>query len=229
MQDEKILALLTPQIQLFLADFATSDCSKGTLILVPRAGLKDESAIPPEFLERKDQFDRVVRLGDRDDEYHRTREEYGYGYEEEVETGDLLFWRDEVLAKRLAAYLRPAREPRPRVMKELPPRREEVKAMQQQQQQPVKSTSGLGFGRSLWGRKKEVPLPPPPPPPAVVEEPRITDVKPNDKPQEPEPIEDKVIMDVRGEEVYFRTENDFGLLGSKTGYCIVLKLRVILG
>lgn len=217
MQDEKILALLTPQIQLFLSDFATSDFSRGTLILVPRAGLKDESAIPPDFLERKDQFDRVVRLGDRDEDYHRTREEYGYGYEEEVETGDLLFWRDEVVAKRLAAYLRPAREPRPRVVKELPPRKEEVKAMQQ----PVKASSG--FGRSFWGRKKEVA---PPPPPAVVEEPRM-DVK--SKPQEPEPVEDKVIMDVKGEEVYFRTENDFGLLGSKTGYCIVLKLRVVFG
>jgi hypothetical protein len=36
-------------------------------------------------------------------------------------------------------------------------------------------------------------------------------------------------MDVKAEEVVFRTENDFGIFGTERGWGVVLRLKVILG
>lgn len=132
-KDEKILSLLTTQIQTYLSDFANSGLQKGTLILVPASGLTNENAIPVEYdFKNPSEYDRVVRVRDKEaDEY-----------------GETWFWRDADMAERLAEYLRPVEDPR---TKELPPRKEEVKLAEQS------PTSSRGF----WGRKKSTAERPP--------------------------------------------------------------------
>jgi len=130
-QDEKILSLLTNDIQIYLSDFAKSGMKKGTLILVPSAGLQSENATPTDHdFKEMDEFDRVVRVKDKEGE----REEKW-------------FWGDEEMANRLAGYLRPP-PPDPRTL-DLPPRKEVVKPK-------VEASSSRGF----WGRKKSVTLQP---------------------------------------------------------------------
>lgn len=180
--------MLTNDIQIYLADFARSGMKKGTLILVPAAGLQSENATPTDYdFKEMDEYDRVVRVKDKESE----REEKW-------------FWRDEEMANRLAGYLRPPPAD-PRTL-DLPPRKEVVKPK-------VEASSSRGF----WGRKKSVTLQP------VVPEPRpvLKDVKEVVK-------EDQVVMDVKAEEVCFRTENDFGMLETERGYAVVVKLKVVL-
>jgi hypothetical protein len=199
-KDEKILSLLTTQIQIYLSDFAKAGLHKGTLILVPAKGVEAENAVPVECdFKNPDEYDRVVRVKDKE------ADEYGEGY---------MFWRDEDMARRLARYLRPDKDLK---NAELPPRKEQIKAAEQASQ----ITS-----RGFWGRKKsslvgaERPV--------LVEESRNLKVDP--------PVnsalagtEDQVLMDVKAEEVVFRTENDFGIYETRRGWGIVLKLRVVLG
>lgn len=119
----------------------------------------------------------------------------------------LWYWNDEDMAKRVATYLRPERDSR---TLELPKRKEQV--------QPQSQTKGWG----LWGKKKLaeiVPLP-------TVR----ADVRPNTDTKIPaREAEDRVVVDVKAEEVVFRTENEYGMYGSESGWGIVLKLRVVLG
>jgi len=202
-QDERILSLLTHQIQLYLSDFAKTGLQKGTLILVPAQGLEDQNALPMEHdFKDPEEYDRVVRVRDKEDD------EYG---------GQKWFWRDEDMAMRLAGYLRP--EPDPRTM-ELPPRKEGIAAQQQQ------AEGSSNTGKWSWGRKKSVAKAAERP--ALVEsrnDSKITsDVKMLNR-----DTEDKVLMDVKAEEVVFRTENDFGIYGTERGWGLVLKLRIILG
>jgi hypothetical protein len=198
-QDEKILALLTHQIQLYLSDFAETGLQKGTLILVPAEGINDPNALPTQYdFKDPDEYDRVVRVRDKQDD--------GYGSQK-------WFWRDEDMAIRLAGYLVP--KPDPRTM-ELPPRKEEV---------AQQAEAGSGSGKWSWGRKKSIAKAVERPP--LVEarsDTKIADVKIASR-----DAEDKVMMDVKAEEVVFRTENEFGIFGTERGWGVVLKLKVILG
>lgn len=199
-QDEKILALLTTQIQIYLSDFANSGLKKGTLILVPANGITDENALPSDYdFKNADEYDSVVRVRSKED---AGRDEWSSG------AGEMMYWRDEDMALRLAGTLRPPPDPRDM---ELPPRKEQVVAT-------AEEPKSRGFWRS---RKKSVTKTPDP---AVVVERRVDTKMPstNEQPR------DKVVMDVRAEEVVFRTENELGIYGTERGWGIVLKLRVIL-
>jgi len=118
---------------------------------------------------------------------------------------------------RLAGYLRPT--PDPRTM-ELPPRPEQVKA------QLVESQPGNSSSRGFWGRRKSttkiVETPPP------VEQSKESKFD-GDSKVSPKDSEDRVVMDVKAEEVVFRTENEFGIYGTERGWGLVVKLKVILG
>jgi hypothetical protein len=205
-QDEKILSLLTHQIQLYLSDFAKTGLQKGTLILVPAHSLEDPKALPMEYdFKDPEEYDRVVRVRDKEtDEYC---------------AGQKWFWRDEDMAMRLAGYLRP--KPDPRTM-ELPPRKEEIAAQQQQQQVEASSSSG----KWSWSRKKSSAKAAERPP---LLEPKNDTKVTSDVKVPSRDTEDKVNMDVKAEEVVFRTENDFGIFGTERGWGVVLKLSVVLG
>jgi hypothetical protein len=194
-QDEKILSLLTTQIQLYLSAFAKTGLQKGTLILVPAKGLEDEKALPVEFEDKVKEgiieHDQLVRIRDKEGSYDGE--------------GEMWFWRDEDMAMRLAGYLKPAPDLK---NAQLPPRKEEVKAA-------AEPSSSRGF----WGRKKSSSKSAERPP--LVEDRKIDPVVP---PTETE--KEKVLMDVKAEEVVFRTENDFGIFETRRGWAIVLKLRV---
>jgi hypothetical protein len=204
--DEKILSLLTLDIQLYLTDFAKTGLQRGTLILVPAQGLEDDKALPVDYdFKNPEEYDRVVRVRDKE------TDEYG--------DGNLWYWRDEDLAMRLAGYLRPTPDPR---RMELPPRPEQVKV------QLVESQPGNSSSRGFWGRKKSttkiVETPP-------VEQSRDSKFDCDSKvsPKDSEYREDRVAMDVKAEEVVFRTENEFGIYGTERGWGVVVKLKVILG
>jgi len=201
-QDEKILSLLTHQIQLYLSDFAKTGLQKGTLILVPAQGLEDQNALPMEYdFKDPEEYDRVVRVRDKEADEHG---------------GQKWFWRDENMATRLAGYLTPA--PDPRTM-ELPPRKD----IAAQQQQGKGSSSS---GKWSWGRKKSNAK--------AAERPALAESRDDAKIASDIKLpsrdnEDIIFMDVKAEEVVFRTENDFGIYGTERGWGVVLKLRVILG
>lgn len=204
-QDEKILSLLTTEIQLYLSEFAKTGMQKGTLILVPAKGIEDESAMPTDYdFKNPEEYDRVVRV-------RESKEEGSYDGE-----GEMWFWRDEDMAERLAGYLKPAPDPR---TTELPPRKGEVKAAEQQ----VTGSSSRGF----WGRRKSSIKSSETPPlegdrKDLKAYPEIPIACPIER------VEEKVLMDIKAEEVVFRTENDFGLYGTERGWGIVLKLNVVL-
>lgn len=199
-KDEKILSLLTTQIQIYLSDFAKTGFHKGTLILVPAKGIEDENAVPVEYdFKNPNEYDTIVRVNDKE------LDEYGEGY---------MFWRDEDMARRLAGYLRPAKDLK---NEELPPIKEKLKAAEQATQ-----TTSRGF----WGRKKS----------SVVgaERPALVEVGQDLKVEHLSKVaragsKDQISMDVKAEEVVFRTENDFGIYETQRGWGLVLKLRVVLG
>lgn len=184
-KDEQILSLLTPQIQHYLSEFAKAGLQQGQLILVPGRAVKGENAMPNGL----EAGDAVVRVMDK---------EGGEG-----EGGGMWFWKDEEMAKRLAAYLRPGPKPRA-VAAEVSSRKEEGAG-----------GSGGGSGRGFWGRLKggggKV---------EVKEE-----FKAARRPEESKA--DKIVMDVRAEEVVFRSENKFGLLETERGWAVVLTLKVV--
>jgi hypothetical protein len=211
-QDEKILSLLAAEIQTFFSDFAASGKQRGTLILVPASALPDQSARPVEYDFRDPrEYDGVARVRDRE-----AVDGVG-GWNE-----DLWYWRDEEMAGRLAAYLRPAPPP-DLARKEWSPRKEEteIKASEQAQEQAESS------GRWRWGRMKratrrsgESPI--------LVEDRRDAKVYPGED-MATSSGEDRVLMDVNADEVTFRTENDLGLFETQTGWAIVLKLKIEMG
>lgn len=130
------------------------------------------------------------------------------GKEGGIEEGSW-FWEDEEMAERLARCLRPRQELRNEV---LPPRKEELK-----DQEKKKDTSS-GF----WGRKKSVTKSP-----RVEERRDLKGTGVNDG-ERGNGIGDRVVFDVKAEEVCFRTENAFGIYETERGFGIVLNLRVVL-
>ncbi|CZS96073.1 hypothetical protein WAI453_009734 [Rhynchosporium graminicola] len=123
-------------------------------------------------------------------------------------TQDLWYWEDENMAMRLAGYLRPSL-PDPRTV-DLPKRQEQVPL-------PTQFKS-WGF----FGKKKREERPP------LIEERK-------DESSQPKAGvtslgregEDRVVVDIKAEEVVFRTENEFGMYGTEKGWGIVVKLRVV--
>ena len=206
-QDEKILSLLTTHIQLYLVDFARTGLQKGTLILVPAAGLTDEKALPCDYdFADPLEYDRVVRVRDKTD---------GEGNEEKW------YWRDEEMAIRLAGYLRPPPEPKKATLPERPDAGNWKSNVALQQAETGSSSKG-GF----WRKRSSVSTKTP-----VVEEKRVEKSEKAPPTADTSGTEsgDKIVVNVKAEEVVFRTENDFGLFETEKGYAVVLKLRVQLG
>lgn len=104
------------------------------------------------------------------------------------------YWEDEAMANRLVRILRPKPDLKNR---DLPPRKEEVKKEE---------------SRGFWGRKKSSPKPP------LIEE-RRDEKTASEREKE---NGDRVVVDVKAEEVCFRSENEFGIYESETGWGIVL-------
>ncbi|KAF7950504.1 hypothetical protein EAE96_007787 [Botrytis aclada] len=92
-QEEKILSLLTAQIQIYLSEFANTGLRKGTLLLIPAHCLQNEKAQPLEFDRENPGYDVFVEIGDK-----------------ESLNGGSWFWEDEDMAKRLSEALRPCPE-----------------------------------------------------------------------------------------------------------------------
>lgn len=208
-RDEKILSLLTTQIQIFLSDFANSGLKKGTLILVPANGLTDDNAIPTDYdFKDKDEYDRVVRV--------RSKDEPAYD-EWSSEPQETWFWRDEDMARRLARYLKPP-PPTPR-MRELPPR--VVPSPRSPQAEGSSS-------RSFWGRKKSTPKVVPTLPVHERKDSKL-EFGTQQAIMNSADSGDDVSMEVNAEEVVFRTEDEMGLFGTERGYGIVLRLKVVFG
>ncbi|QSZ36057.1 hypothetical protein DSL72_007181 [Monilinia vaccinii-corymbosi] len=134
------------------------------------------------------------------------------GYDVFVEVGDkesldsgVWFWDDEDLAARLAGALRPSPE--------LPPRQ----PVTQQQQSDNAVVNQAGSSSRFWKKRSSS---------KMVEKPALVgDMKVAPAVSEPR---DKVLMDVKAEEVVFEHENDFGLLETQRGYAVVLYLKVII-
>ena len=217
--DERILALLATEIQNFFSGFANSGLQRGTLILVP-AGAVQEGATPMEYDFRDpEEYDQVVRV--------RSKEEMG--------SGDW-YWRDEEMAERLARYVSPAP-----VWKELPSRRdggsadEELTAASDAQaprkafarrtertptEEMQKQSRGF-FGFRQKGTISSIERPP------TLEE---RDAKADqDAKLASASLDDKVILNVKAEEVSFRTENEMGIFETQRGWAVVLKMKVELG
>ncbi|TGO27033.1 hypothetical protein BPAE_0048g00040 [Botrytis paeoniae] len=92
-QEEKILSLLTTQIQNYLTDFSNTGSRKGTLLLIPARCLQNEKAQPLEFDRENPGYDVFVEIGDK-----------------ESLNGGSWFWEDEDMAKQLAEALKPRPE-----------------------------------------------------------------------------------------------------------------------
>ncbi|KAL2069718.1 hypothetical protein VTL71DRAFT_14397 [Oculimacula yallundae] len=130
--------------------------------------------------------------------------------DKENDSSDLWYWEDEDMAKRLAAYLRPP-PPDPRTL-DLPKRKEQIAPQTQ-------SRSWRFFG------KKKVEERPP-----LIEERRDSESTSKIGARSlGKEGDDRVVVDVRADEVVFRTENEYGMYGTERGWGIVVKLRVVLG
>lgn len=198
-QDEKILSLLTTQIQLYLSAFAKTGLRRGTLILVPAKALEEESALPTDFEDKKKdgiiEYDQLVKINDKE----------GVSDGEE----EMWFWSDENMAKRLAGYLKPAPDLK---NAPLPPRKEEVNA--------AAAAAEPSSSRGFWGRKKSSVKEPERPP--LVEDRKVEPIELSNEVEQ-----DRVLMNVKADEVVFRIENDFGIFETRRGWGIVLKLQVV--
>ncbi|KAK4446514.1 hypothetical protein QBC34DRAFT_411362 [Podospora aff. communis PSN243] len=125
------------------------------------------------------------------------------------EVGAGTYFRDERMARRLSGYLQPKAE----VFVE----------RKQIQQAVVDAKKEKGF---RWGRKKSESSSPV----ASPSQAQVPVVKTEQgSPGGPGPIvqgDDRVSMVVRADEVTFRKENDFGVWESRTGFGIVVRIRV---
>jgi hypothetical protein len=200
-QDEKILSLLTTETQLYLSAFAKAGHRRGTLILVPAKGLEEENAVPADFEDKKKEgiveYDKLVRIQDKEGSYDAE--------------GDLWFWNDEDMARRLAAYMKPAPDLK---NAPLPPRKEEIKAV------AAAAAAESNPSRGFWGRKKSNVK--------AAERPPLAEDRKTGPVQAANDVEqDRVVMDVKAEEVVFRVENDFGVFETRRGWGIVLQLKVV--
>ncbi|KAM3079529.1 hypothetical protein ACMFMG_005949 [Clarireedia jacksonii] len=184
-QEQKILALLTTQVQNYISEFANAGSDKGTLMLIPAHCLENEMARPCDFeKEHPNEYNKCWTIGDK-----------------ENTNCDKWFWKDEDMAERLAGYLRPTPE--------LPARPAAA---------PISTKSGRSGSSSFWKKRSAS---------KVTETPPLVESgKERDSSGENAESKDKVVMDVKAEEIVFRFENDFGLLETQRGYGIVLRLMV---
>lgn len=214
--DERILAILASETQVFLSGFVDSGLPRGTLILVP-AGVLPDKATPMDYdFQNPEEYDRVIRV--------RSKEDSAIAE---------WYWMEEQMAKRLARYLSPTP-----VWEDMPIRGDEgpsqggdayaarnKSAMKQKGRTPT--DDGGKQSRGLFGFRKKVPIVE-----SVVgdDNAQVLSGKVNsDAKMGSASPEDKVLLDVKAEEVSFRTENDMGIFETQRGWAIVVKVKIELG
>jgi hypothetical protein len=116
-----------------------------------------------------------------------------------------LWWRDEAMARRLAAYLQPKEQVKPAERKEMI----QAEAVQQREQR-----KGL-FG---WGRKTTTDAKAASQPAAASPKTPVTTPLVGQK--------EGVSMTVRANEVTFRKENEFGVWETRNGVAVVVTIKV---
>ena len=163
---------------------------------------KDAKCIPDVKGEKGKSYQKLEQTRERDpnrgfDEWGRWKDDDDSG-DSDSQKEHLLWWKDESMAYRLAKYLRPER------------------ATLSVDRQTVKQFVAQKQAKSRWGlfRKEEVTSPPPPTPPAAPVSVRNR------------PVDKNVTMSVAAEEVTFRKENEMGIWESKTGWGVVLTIRI---
>lgn len=139
----------------------------------------------------------------------------------------LLWWKDEAMARRLAAYLQPKPEEDPNLA---PPAffdadaaRHEQQQQQQQDQKKQKDKKSWGFkrlmGSSSSSSASSVSRPPQPQPQPQ----RGYAVRSVDASE----LDTRARMTVKAEEMTFRAENDMGLFQSFNGYALVARVDFV--
>jgi hypothetical protein len=238
-----ILDHLVPVIESFLADLGARHTAPhlATLTLVPN------SAIPPDaelsgmedMLQRKE-VSRVFRVDVMEEGQGKgggdskggaaaaARSEFtDWGRWEEPGSmaqgpPELLWWKNEAMARRLASYLQPLAKPKPRPAVQSP-----VQAAVEQRIPAEKAKKNWGWGR--W-RGDQAPEASPAASAAGSQGARGT-VEGGDiagVPTRGVVVDDerRAEMDVTTEKVAFRRENDFGIWESMSGWAIIVAVKV---
>ncbi|KAL2132276.1 hypothetical protein VTI74DRAFT_3990 [Chaetomium olivicolor] len=241
--DLDLTALLVPHVEAFLADLTSSarvpHVAELTLVPATPGAVPDGWAMSGAAERRREgEVVRVarVRVGKLDDGKGGRRnedqedEESGDGRTSSLAKGEAGFdewgrfeteeanggseggngwwFRDEDMARRLAAYLRP--EPNLE--------RKHVQATVVEKKAENKQRSGWGrWGLGGGNRRKSVDQTPPVP---------ASPASPAGSSPGAAGGDDSVKMTVRAEEVTFRKENEFGIWESRTGWGIVVTVRV---
>ncbi|KFA69451.1 hypothetical protein S40285_04605 [Stachybotrys chlorohalonatus IBT 40285] len=209
-RDNQVLALIVPHIETIVSSVAAMNPSPtlAEAILVPAEAAGDEWALSDEPEPRPGEVRKVVRVAVQTKVDGKAAQATrsaaaaadGWGWnggaDRKLDTDPLLWWEDEAMARRLARSLQPER---PAV--DIPQDREVAPAQTKQ-----KKTSRW----KLFNAADSQPSSPSPSPSAPP----------------PRESESNVTMSVRAEEIAFRRENDFGIWESKSGYAIVVRLRL---
>ena len=195
-KDAYILHHIVPEITAYLTSFARAEARSGTLVFLP------SSAIAEDETAVLTTFDHHAK--EDFDQVVRVKEN-----EKGRPTGlpGSLWWKDEKMAKRLAEALTSQRKPR----------KEKVVAPPPRNVVPQVETNQGSFWRKLSGGNRS----------AMMEEERSRSVAPRVPVMEEEEEPGKPVqMAFTAEETLFRTENGFGIYGTMTGWCIVLRMKV---
>ncbi|OIW23030.1 hypothetical protein CONLIGDRAFT_657957 [Coniochaeta ligniaria NRRL 30616] len=225
--DLDILSFILPHVEAFLlsSDIAAARAGVAQLVVVPGGAVPAPWALGE--VEERRRVGEVVRVGrvdvavghdrkgkgekgekdgkGRDGGRDREFDDWGR-WKDDGEAGEdedeaAFWWRDEGMARRLAAYLQPKEQ--------VKTERREVRAEVVQQQKDRKGLFG-GWGRKAAEAKPAAAVP--------------ADARGPVGPALPET--EGVSMTVRAKEVTFRKENEFGIWESMSGYGIVVTIRV---
>ncbi|KAI1323493.1 hypothetical protein F5Y16DRAFT_344590 [Xylariaceae sp. FL0255] len=133
---------------------------------------------------------------------------------------NLLWWKDENMARRLARYLQPPAPPKepPPAQNESPALVTSVQAVVEQRLPPQKERRGWFGSRKASSSQATAPVPSKIS--SNIDKPIVT--QPETRSKQPERT--KIV--VTAEEVAFRRENDFGIIESMSGWAVVVALRV---
>ncbi|KEY74599.1 hypothetical protein S7711_05030 [Stachybotrys chartarum IBT 7711] len=211
-RDNQVLALIVPHIETMVSSVAAMNPSPtlAEAILVPAEAAGDEWTLSDEPEPRPGEVRKVVRVavqvkvdGKADGKAAQAAQSAaadGWGWnggaDRKPDSDPLLWWEDEAMARRLARSLQPER---PAV--DIPQDRDVAPAQTKQ-----KKTSRWKLFNTADGQPSS-PSPGPSTPPRRESENTVT-------------------MSVKAEEIAFRRENDFGIWESKSGYGIVVRLRL---
>ncbi|RDW72152.1 hypothetical protein BP5796_08186 [Coleophoma crateriformis] len=230
-KDDQILSLLTESIQTYIARFSTTGLRTGTLILIPSGAVVENGQPLPTMRDptfgNRGEFDVVMRVGDAQAE---GSESPAWPEAPGDEGGDLFWWTDGDMAQRLVQALRPQIEETEK-SRDGNEEQQDCKTSTEPAQQ---SESTQPSKASVWGflKKSSKNSAKPQSVAAMVPQkaashdsmPSKTGLK---EVKQREPDKENVIMHIDAEQIVFRYENDFGLLQTKTGWSIIVRLTIL--